>query len=116
MPRTALGVISDLHALLAAAQLPSPYILVGHSLGGLFMRLYAQTYPGQIGGLVLVDAFPVELPAQFGLQWPAYRQVLNNPLPQFTKNTDFEQIDVDTSITEIAQAPPLHQRAMLETG
>jgi pimeloyl-ACP methyl ester carboxylesterase len=46
MPRTAQGITSDLHALLAAAQVPGPYILVAHSLGGLFMRLYAQTYPG----------------------------------------------------------------------
>jgi pimeloyl-ACP methyl ester carboxylesterase len=113
MPRTARDVVSDLHALLAAAQLPGPYILVGHSLGGLFMRLYAQTYPGQINGLVLVDTFPVELPAQFGPQWPAYRKVLNNPLPQFAKNMDFEQIDIDMSVTQIAQAPPLRQMPLV---
>jgi pimeloyl-ACP methyl ester carboxylesterase len=113
MPRTAWDVISDLHALLAAAQLPGPYILVRHSLGGLFMRLYAQSYPAQISGLILVDAFPVELPAQFGPQWPAYRKVLNNPLPQFTKNTDFEQIDIDASVTQIAQAPPLRQMPLV---
>jgi pimeloyl-ACP methyl ester carboxylesterase len=77
------------------------------------MRLYAQTYPGQISGLVLVDAFPVDLPAQFGSQWPAYRQMLNNPSPQFTKNTDFEQIDIDTSITQIAQASPLRQMPLV---
>lgn len=109
MPRTAGDVVSDLHALLAAARVPGPYILVGHSLGGLFVRPYAQTYPGQVVGLVLVDAFPLELPAQLGSQWPAYRQVLNNPLPQFSNNAAFEQIDVDKSITQITQAPPLRQ-------
>lgn len=36
MPRTARDVVDDLHALLAAAGVPGPYILVGHSLGGLF--------------------------------------------------------------------------------
>ena len=44
------------HALLDAAHLPGPYILVGHSLGGLFIRLYAQIHPDQVGGLVFVDA------------------------------------------------------------
>ena len=58
MPRTAQDVTSDLHALLGAAEVPGPYILVAHSLGGLFVRLYAQTYPDQVRGLVLVDAFP----------------------------------------------------------
>jgi pimeloyl-ACP methyl ester carboxylesterase len=109
MPRTAQDVTDDLHALLDAAQVPGPYILVVHSLGGLFMRLYAQLYPDQVRGLVLVDAFPAELPALFGSKWPAYRQVLNYPLPQFAKNPDFEQIDIDASISQIAKTPALHQ-------
>jgi pimeloyl-ACP methyl ester carboxylesterase len=82
-------------------------------LGGLFMRLYAQTYPDQVAGLVLVDAFPVELPALFGPQWPAYRRVMDNPLPEFANNTAFEQIDIDTSIAQIAQAPPLRQMPLV---
>lgn len=109
MPRTAQDVTSDLHSLLAAAQVPGPYILVAHSLGGLFVRLYAQTYPDQVRGLVLVDVFPAELPALFRSQWPAYRQVLNNPLPQFANNPDFEQMDVDASINQIEKAPPLRR-------
>jgi pimeloyl-ACP methyl ester carboxylesterase len=60
-PRTALGVISDLHALLHAAGVPGPYVLAGHSLGGLFVRLYASTYPGEVVGLVLIDAYSERL-------------------------------------------------------
>jgi pimeloyl-ACP methyl ester carboxylesterase len=48
--------VADLHALLAAAAVPGPYVLVGHSLGGLFVRLYAYTYPDEVAGMVLVDA------------------------------------------------------------
>ena len=113
MPRTARDVVSDLHALLAAAGLPGPYILVGHSLGGLFMHLFAQTYPEQVAGLVFVDAFPVELRALFGAQWPAYRRVMNNPLPAFANNKAFELIDIDRSIGQIAQAPALRKMPLV---
>src|SRR5579859_7285575 len=48
--------VDDLHALLKVAELPPPYILVGHSFGGLIVRAYAGRYPTEIAGLVLVDA------------------------------------------------------------
>ena len=57
MPRTAQDVVADLHALLRAAGVPAPYVFAGHSLGGLFVRLYASTYPRDVLGLVLVDAY-----------------------------------------------------------
>ena len=56
MPRTAGDIVADLHALLTAANVPGPYVLVGHSFGGLIVRLYASTYPDDVAGLVLVDA------------------------------------------------------------
>src|SRR3954464_13175181 len=56
-PRTAPEVVADLHALLQAAEVPGPYVLAGHSMGGFFARLYAATYPDEVVGLVLVDAY-----------------------------------------------------------
>jgi len=55
-PRTALDVVTDLHALLQAAGEPGPYVFVAHSIGGLFVRLYASTYPDEVSGMVLVDS------------------------------------------------------------
>ena len=60
-PRTAPEVVADLHALLQAAEIPGPYVLAAHSLGGLFARLYASTYPDEVVGLVLVDAYSERL-------------------------------------------------------
>src|ERR671913_1066875 len=56
-PRTAPEVVTELHALLQAAEVPGPYVLAGHSLGGFFARMYAATYPDEVVGLVLVDAY-----------------------------------------------------------
>jgi pimeloyl-ACP methyl ester carboxylesterase len=55
-PRDAQHFAGELHALLHAADVPGPYILVGHSYGGKYVRLYAATYPGEVAGMVLVDA------------------------------------------------------------
>jgi pimeloyl-ACP methyl ester carboxylesterase len=56
VPRTAEDVVADLHALLATTPELGPYVLVGHSIGGLFAQLYASKYPDQVAGLVLVDS------------------------------------------------------------
>ena len=54
-PRSAQDMVTDLHALLAAAAIPRPVVLVGHSLGGIIVRLYTHQYPDDVAGLVLVD-------------------------------------------------------------
>jgi pimeloyl-ACP methyl ester carboxylesterase len=61
MPRAARAMVEDLHAALTAAEIPGPYLFVGHSLGGLLGRVFAALYPDQIAGLVMVDAFGPEL-------------------------------------------------------
>jgi len=55
-PRTARDYVADLHALLRVARVPGPYVLAGHSNGGLFTQLYASTHRRQVAGLVLIDA------------------------------------------------------------
>ncbi len=56
LPRTSRQFVKELHALLVNAGIKGPYVLVGHSLGGMNMRLYAGSYPGDVGGMVLVDS------------------------------------------------------------
>jgi len=53
---TGAASVRDLHALLAAAEVPGPYVLVGASFGGLLAMMYAATYRDDVVGLVLLDA------------------------------------------------------------
>jgi pimeloyl-ACP methyl ester carboxylesterase len=61
LPRTADRIADELHELLRAAAVPPPYVLVGHSYGGLVMRFYASRHPNDVAGLVLIEpAIPEE--------------------------------------------------------
>ncbi|MBZ0290706.1 MAG: alpha/beta hydrolase [Anaerolineae bacterium] len=55
-PRDAAKSARQLHALLQAASIPAPYVLAGHSYGGLVIRMFADLYPAEVVGLALVDS------------------------------------------------------------
>ncbi|HMR99077.1 MAG TPA: alpha/beta hydrolase [Anaerolineales bacterium] len=56
LPRDAEQHAKELHTLLQNAQIPGPYIMVGHSLGGLDVRIFVQDYSAEVVGVVLVDS------------------------------------------------------------
>jgi pimeloyl-ACP methyl ester carboxylesterase len=56
LPRDGAHIAGDLRALLAAAGETGPYVLAGHSYGGIFIRAFASQYPGDVAGLVLLDS------------------------------------------------------------
>ena len=55
-PRDGSHVVDELRSLLGSKGLKPPYVLVGHSLGGLYMQLFARRYPDEVNALVLVDS------------------------------------------------------------
>ena len=59
-PQDAVANAADLHTLLARADVDGPYVLVGHSSGGAYIKVYAAQYPDQVVGMVLLDAQPSE--------------------------------------------------------
>ena len=117
-PRTAADVVADLHALLAAAKVPDPYVLAGHSDGGLFVQLYASKHAANVRGLVLIDAVHSDYYARriallktllppAGLK--ATVRALRTRPPAIV---DPEQIDLETSLAQTRAAladDPLHQ-------
>jgi pimeloyl-ACP methyl ester carboxylesterase len=115
MPRTASDAVSDLHALLEAAAIPGPYVLVGHSFGGLFARLYAATYPAEVAGMVLVDAFSETLRGDMTAeQWAAYdgifqpvpRELADYPALEFTDlNASLDQMRAATVSSPLRAIP-----------
>ncbi|HEY8507701.1 MAG TPA: alpha/beta fold hydrolase [Steroidobacteraceae bacterium] len=55
-PRDAATIVAELRAELARRGIRPPYVLVGHSLGGLYMQYFARNFPDEVTGLVLVDS------------------------------------------------------------
>jgi pimeloyl-ACP methyl ester carboxylesterase len=102
-PVTAKDGVADLHALLTAAQVQGPYVIVGHSYGGLIARLYASTYPDAVAGLVLVDALSEGL--YDGLT-AAQREVLE------TINLEPERVDTLSSFAQVTSAPRVRTMPM----
>ena len=64
-PRTAQNIVEELHILLVKSGITGPYILVGHSMGGMIIRLYAHQYPDEVAGMVLVDSVHEEQSLRF---------------------------------------------------
>ena len=61
VPRDGAAIAADLEALLAKAGELGPYVLVGHSMGGLLVKMFAHRHPGEVLGVVLVDAVTPEI-------------------------------------------------------
>jgi pimeloyl-ACP methyl ester carboxylesterase len=56
LPRTSASIASDLHEMLKSAGVLPPYVMVGGSVGGEYVRIYTARYPTDVAGLVLVDS------------------------------------------------------------
>jgi pimeloyl-ACP methyl ester carboxylesterase len=64
-PRHGMDAVDDLRRALDAAGIPAPYLLAGHSFGGLLAAMYARAYPKEVAGLALIDAVGRDYEAQF---------------------------------------------------
>jgi pimeloyl-ACP methyl ester carboxylesterase len=87
LPRTSAAVTGELRELLHAAGVPAPYLLAGHSLGGLYARHYATRFPGEVAALLLLDPahedYNAYMPRELVEIWNAWDpgQALPDELP-----------------------------------
>jgi pimeloyl-ACP methyl ester carboxylesterase len=80
LPQDGFAVARDLHVLLERANVQAPFVLVGHSSGAQYVRIFAGRYPEQVAGMVLLDGQPAE--AFEGLpSYPAFYSVFSRVFP-----------------------------------
>jgi pimeloyl-ACP methyl ester carboxylesterase len=60
--RSTRDIVTDLHDVLRLAEIAAPYLLVGHSFGGLLVRAFAQNFPDEVVGMMLIDPFVEGIP------------------------------------------------------
>jgi pimeloyl-ACP methyl ester carboxylesterase len=104
-PRTGLDVVGDLHALLDAAAIPGPYVLVGHSAGGIFVQLYAKTYPDEVAGVLAMNPVP-PYDAVVDAGFPGLTDEERLGEMSYYAGENGEGLDYATASTELAAATP----------
>ncbi|MEP6631365.1 MAG: alpha/beta hydrolase [Lapillicoccus sp.] len=114
-PPTGTALVRDLHALLAAAQVRPPFVLVGHSLGGVLSLLYARTYPEQVSGLTLVDPLTPNFPQRLSpAAWAGNISALAEPGPSQVAGYANERYRLDVLFDEIDRAAPLPRISVID--
>jgi len=114
-PRRVTRMAADLHDLLHTARIAPPYVLVGHSLGGAIIQVYAHRYPREVAGLVLVDPEDGRLiqllhSRMSADDWASRRKALDQALPKMPPAIRAELKAADESgkaVSQSAHLPPV---------
>lgn len=107
-PQDGIAVATDLHTLLGRAGAASPFVLVGHSSGAQYVRIFAGRYPEEVAGMVLLDGQPAE--AFEGL--PAYPAFYNGFRRIFPLLPTLARLGVGRLVVHADLALPAHSRDM----
>ncbi|PUA28308.1 MAG: hypothetical protein B0W54_17720 [Cellvibrio sp. 79] len=107
--QTAQQVVNDLRNLLDQLNIKPPYIVVAHSLGGIFANYFARRYPQEIAGIIFLDAsHPEEIIAQRQFSPPALLNWINNAIKSLEKmGNPFKYSEdemIDESLVQITNA------------
>lgn len=95
-PRDGKHIVDELRSLLKSKNLNPPYVLVGHSLGGLYMQLFARRYPDEVSALVLVDStHPEQLKGAGSAEnWPAWFRLMFRAVASTVAKEELNAINV----------------------
>ena len=95
-------------ALLKAADVPGPYVLVAHSLSGTTARVFAGEHPDEVKGIVFVDATSPEFRAQMAPeQWKTFKRIITPPAKDLAANPNVERPGLDKAHDQTAAAAAL---------
>jgi pimeloyl-ACP methyl ester carboxylesterase len=101
-PMTARQSAGELHALLERAGVPGPFVLAGHSAGGLTVRLFAHDYPEEVAGVVFIDSMtPDEHASGSGEQVRSGRSILESILPSLARLGFMRALSVPLTLAKI---------------
>jgi pimeloyl-ACP methyl ester carboxylesterase len=111
-PHTNLMMAEELRDLLRNAKLPSPYVLVGHSMGGVNVRLLSQAHPNAVAGMVLVDSMSESQLTEF---WPlipdADMEKFRTGIRKLPEGTDFETLS--KGLSEVGMAKTISAKPLV---
>lgn len=110
LPRDSDAIVSDLHALLERAGIAPPYILVGHSIAGLYEPLFAARYSSEVAGMVLVD------PSAPGQNELLASNIAKYPAFMAQQLASLDQCADDPSLKQCVPAPDPHLSAALNSA
>lgn len=110
-PRTMKQEAFELHTMLKAAQVNGPYVLVGHSIGGLTARVYASEYPREVAGIVLIDSLHEDTTVGYQGKLVHLRELAKDAVPpvQTIKSSALKpiaQADLDQFDANLKLRPP----------
>jgi pimeloyl-ACP methyl ester carboxylesterase len=107
-PTSPQNGVDDLVALLKAADVPGPYVLVAHSFGGTIARVFAGEHPDEVKGIVFVDVFTPELRARMTrAEWETWKRVNTRPAETLAAYPDLERQNFDETLDQTAAAAAL---------
>jgi pimeloyl-ACP methyl ester carboxylesterase len=110
-PQTAEQVVDDLFAALQHAGIKGPYLMLGHSYGGILVRIFAARHSEDISGLLLVDPSHPAQVREFAERWPESTRRLEGQLAQLRKNGPSPVLQDAETLWRILSADTLPEAA-----
>lgn len=103
-PRAAKQIALELHTALQNAGIGPPYVLVGHSFGGIYVRVFADMYPKEVAGMVLIDPSQETFDDWARMHQEAQRTALDEQIAKASQGARDESAEVNTSYQQARAA------------
>ncbi|HSA99926.1 MAG TPA: alpha/beta hydrolase [Anaerolineales bacterium] len=111
LPRDAEQFVKELHTLLQNAHIPGPYVMVGHSLGGLPVRVFAHEYSSEVAGVVLIESMSPKQFKQSSAEGQAQAESRSQPFSLQAALARFGVVRLLVKLPGIAPSVPANEEA-----